>query len=111
MDIGNVSITAPANGSIHILLTGNAYMRNNNTVLLGIGTFSSGVNLDYAYGGVFSGGSGTEDTRYSLNAQAVTNATQGITYTFYATTYRSFDDHQRIQMTNVKLTAIFYATS
>ena len=108
---GNVSITAPANGTVHLLLTGTVYMRNNNTVYLGIGDRPTYYNLDYAYAGVFSGGSGLEAFRYSMTSQAVvTGLTQGNTYTFYMLTNRGHDSTDSIRFYNVWLTAVFYAT-
>jgi hypothetical protein len=110
MGIGNVSITAPVNGTVHLLLTGNVYMRNNNTVRLGLGTSSSSMDLHYGYAGIFNGGSGDEIVRYSLTSQAVVDVVEGETNTFYASALRWHDDSQQIYIGQIKLTAVFYAT-
>jgi len=110
MTLGNVTITAPANGVVHLILTGIVYMYNNNTVALGIGTAPLTTNLDYAYAGIWTGGSGTEQIRYSLTSQAIYNVVEGNKYTFHATAYRYKSDSYTIHLENVKLTAVFYAT-
>jgi hypothetical protein len=110
MDFLTTSLTAPANGSVTLLLTGYVDMLNNNTCLFGLGTMPSMFNLDYKHVGVWSGGSGEEYVFYSLTSQAVYNVIEGNTYTFYATIRRGINDQQKIGLRQSKLTAIFYAT-
>jgi hypothetical protein len=111
MNLGNVSITAPANGAVHLAVTGYAYLYNNNTVRLGLGTQPYYFDLDSTYAGVYSGGSGTERHYYSMTSQAVYNVMQGNKCTFYATAWRDmYNDAALMTLSNVKLIAVFLAT-
>ena len=111
LEIGNVTITAPANGSIHVTLTGYAQLRNNVTVYLGIGTTPTDNPEIFTRTGVELGGSGTEDLRGSMAVQWVYNATAGNTYAFYAVTsqYPSSDTGPKT-LYHCYMTAVFYAT-
>ena len=109
MEIGTVSITAPANGIVHLLLTGILYTYSNNSCYLDIANGTLSPSLDWTYSGMLDG-PGDERVRFSLTSQAVTNVTQGNTYTYYARCRRSRDDSQQLYLMQVKLTAVFYAT-
>jgi hypothetical protein len=110
MELGDVTITAPADGTVHLLLTGIVYFTtDDNTVFLGIGTSPTSYGLGYAYAGFWTG-PGTNMVRFSMTAQAVYDVTQGNTYTFYATARRNINDAQTISFYSVRLTAVFYAT-
>lgn len=107
-NIGNVAITAPANGSIHITLTGYAQMFKNNSCLFGIGSNPGLTNLDVTYAGTSTAGTTSEQTMYSLMSQAVVPVTEGNTYVFYASGYKwDFDDSAAMTLNSVKITAVF----
>lgn len=110
MELGDVTITAPADGTVHLLLTGNVYFdTDDNTAYLGIGTSPTSLGIGYAYAGFWTG-PGTSEPRLSMTTQAVYDVTEGSTYTFYAVADRGRNDDQYIRFTNVRLTAVFYAT-
>lgn len=107
-NIGNVAITAPVNGSIHITLTGYVQMFKNNSCLFGIGSNPGLTDLDVTYAGISTAGSTSEQTMYSLMSQAVVPVTEGNTYVFYASGYKwDFDDSAAMTLNSVKLTAVF----
>jgi hypothetical protein len=107
-NIGNVAITAPANGNIHITLTGYIQMYNNNSCLFGIGSNPLLTDLDVICVGVTTSGSTSQQAMYSLTSQAEISVTQGNTYTFYATAYRwNFDDSAAMTLDSVKMTVEF----
>lgn len=107
-NIGNVAITAPANGSIHITLTGYVQMFKNNSCLLGIGSNPGLTDLDVVCVGTSTAGSTSEQTMYSLMSQAVVPVTEGNTYVFYASGFKwDFDDSAAMTLNSVKITAVF----
>lgn len=109
MDSGTVSITAPVNGTVHLFLTAVLYTYKNNSCYIGIGSSPSSYSLDWTYSGMLDG-PGDERIRFSMTSQGVTNVTQGSTYTYYASCRRNLNDHQQLNLQQVKLTAMFYAT-
>ena len=107
-NIGNVAIKAPANGRIHITLTGYVQMFKNNSCLFGIGSKPGLTDLDVTYAGVSTAGSTSEQTMYSLMSQAVVPVIEGNTYVFYASGFKwDFDDSAAMTLNSVKLTAVF----
>ena len=107
-NLGGVTITAPANGIVHVTLTGYAQMYNNNTCLIGIGSNIGLTDLDVMDVGVSTAGSTDQQTMYSMTSQAVVPVTAGNTYTFYATAYRwGFDDAAIMSLNSIKMTAEF----
>ena len=107
-NIGNVAITAPTNGSIHITLTGYVQMFKNNSCLFGIGSNPGLTDLDVTYAGISTAGTTSEQTMYSLMSQAVVSVTEGNTYVFYASGFKwDFDDSAAMTLNSVKLTAVF----
>jgi hypothetical protein len=111
VNLGNVSITAPADGTVHLVVTGWVQMYNNNTVRFGLGTYPGSFDLGSIQDGVLYVGSTTELARHSLTAQAVYSVTEGNTYTFYATAWRqTYDDSPQMSLNQVYLTAMFFAT-
>jgi hypothetical protein len=107
-NIGDVSLTAPANGVIQVTLTGYVQMYFNNSCLLAIGSTPKGTELDLTCAGTTSPGATSQQTMYSLSTQAQIQATADITYTFYVTAYRwGFNDAASMTLNSVKLTAEF----
>jgi len=80
--LGNVAITAPTNGVVHILLTGDVYTDGNEAVIIGIANTTNSVNLGSTYVG-HPFGSTSESLRLSFTTQAIVNVVAGNTYTFY----------------------------
>ncbi len=107
-NIGNVAITAPSNGVVHITLTGFVQMYNNNTCLFGIGSSKMLYDLDLICVGVLTSGSTSQQAMYSLTSQAEVSVMAGNTYTFYATAYRlNSEDSAMMTLDSVKMTAEF----
>lgn len=110
MNFGSVSLTAPANGSVHIMLTGFATIRANQSCYIDLGTTPTGYDLNTVIVGVASGGSETEQLYCGFAVQAVVPVTVGNEYTFYANGQRRSGDSATINLDGVYLTAIFLAT-
>jgi hypothetical protein len=111
MNFGQVSITAPENGVVHIVLTGYATIRANQSCFIGLGTTPTIYDLNTVIVGVDSGGSETEVLYSGFANQAVVPVTAGNTYTFYANAQRVSDlDSALISLDGVYLTATFLAT-
>jgi hypothetical protein len=107
-DLGDVSITAPANGTVRVLLTGYAQIYNNNSCLFGIGSSPKATDLDVLNVGTPTFGSTSEQTMFSMTSQAEIQVTAGNTYTFYASAVRwSFDDNAPMTLNSIKITAEF----
>ena len=107
-----VSLTAPANGVIHLIATANCEINGNHTILqFGLGNNSTTTNIRNVYVGLVDNlASSSSFTEWGPTAQATVNATSGITYQFYALAYRWSGSTDRIHIYNMDLTAIFYAT-
>ena len=110
--IGNVTLTAPANGTIIITLNvGYVDMYNNNSCVLYLGTSPGGNNLDICAHGSRNPSSTTELVYFDMTAQATYKVTAGNEYTFYATTTRYFGgDNAIMSLNNINLIAAFSAT-
>ena len=103
----HTSITAPANGVIHVLLTGDIYPDGDEAMNVGIGDTSGSTNLATTYVG-HPFGSTAESFRLSITTQAVVAATAGNTYTFYASGTLVIGSTS--VSTTTRLTAVFYPT-
>ena len=110
--LGNVSITAPANGRILIVVTGELYLQcNNNTATLGLSTSPTTFGLARSTAGVTGAGPVTASGYYSMTVQATYYVYTGNTTTFYANAWReTYNDQPVVQLENVYLTAWFSAT-
>ena len=110
--IGNVSITAPANGTVIITLNvGYVDMYFNNSCVLYLGTSAGGNNLDICAQGSRTPGPTYEQVYFDMTAQAAYNVTAGNKYTFYASATRYFgDDYSLMSLSNIHLIAAFSAT-
>ena len=108
--IGNVTITAPVNGKVHVTLSGWAWMYNNDSCTLGIGLAPD------EYRGRFTVDGGNVDNNYnsilwsSLTVQLTYDMTAGSKQSFYATPVKNFGGSLPMFIHDVTLTAIFYAT-
>ena len=110
-NLAHVDLTAPANGYVHLTLTALARTGGDSTaVVLGLGTTIASTDLYYTYAGVTEG-TGNLYTLWPITAQAVVPVTQGNSYTFYATGYKSpVSDAQSVYLWYPYLTAVFIPT-
>jgi hypothetical protein len=114
-NFGNVTITAPANGTIYLIATATAYLYGNQTRLdFGIGNRTDIIqrNLCYTSVGWYEATMpySTDYVDMSLTTQCIVQVYQGITYTFYATVQRSSSGTASINLLHENLVAVFYAT-
>jgi hypothetical protein len=110
--IGNVSLVAPATGTVIVTPNvGYVDMYNNNSCVLYLGTSPGGNDLDICARGSRNAGSTTEQVYFDMNAQAAFNVTVGNKYFFYATANRYFGgDNSVMYLNNIHLIAAFSAT-
>ena len=113
--IGNVTITAPANGVVIVTLNvGYVDMYYNNSCALYLGTSptSPGWNdLDICIRGTRTPGSTDERVYFDMTAQASYDVLAGNKYTFYATATRYYGyDNSIMYLSNIHLIAAFSAT-
>jgi len=110
-NLAHVDLTAPANGYVHLTLTALARTGGDSTaVILGLGKTIASTDLYYTYAGVTEG-TGTLYTLWPITAQALVPVTQGNSYTFYATGYKSpTSDAQSVYLWYPYLTAVFIPT-
>jgi len=111
MNLANVTITAPADGYVHLTLTALARTGGDSTaVILGLGTTINSTDLYYTYAGVTEG-TGNLYTLWPLTAQAVVSVTEGNSYAFFATGYKSpTAAAQSVYLWYPSLIAVFYPT-
>jgi len=110
--IGNVTITAPANGVVTVTLNvGYVEMYYNNSCALYLGTSPGSNDLDICIHGTTTPGPTDERVFFDMTAQAAYNVIVGNKYTFYATAsrYYGFDDSIMF-LSNIHLIAAFSAT-
>lgn len=110
--IGDVTITAPANGVVIVTLNvGYVQMCNNNTCGIYLGTGPLGNNLDICYQGTDSYGPTDERVTFDMTAQGTHTVTSGNKYTFYATAFRyNSNDNSAMYVNSIRLIAVFLAT-
>ena len=113
--IGNVTITAPANGVVIVTLNvGYVDMYYNNSCALYLGTSptSPGWNdLDISIHGTRTPGPTDERVYFDMTAQAAYSVMAGNKYTFYATASRYYGyDNSIMFLSNIHLIAAFSAT-
>ena len=111
MSISFVTITAPANGVVLVTYSvGDVYMRNNNTCVLTLGTYSLGQNLATSAHGTSNTAPTTEYVHFDISAQAAYNVTAGNKYTFCAGAFKLYSGTSPISLNDIHLTATFCAT-
>jgi hypothetical protein len=113
--IGNVTITAPANGVVIVTLNvGYVDMYYNNSCGLYLGTSPTSPgwnNLDICTHGSRTPGPTDERVYFDMTAQAAYPVTSGNKYTFYATALRYYGpDNAPMYLNNIHLVAAFLAT-
>ncbi len=110
--IGNVTITAPANGVVVVTLNvGYVDMYNNNSCVLYLGTTPGGNTLDVCSHGARYLPATTQQVYFDMTAQAAYTVTSGTKVTFYATATRYFGlDDAPMYLNNIHLIAAFLAT-
>ena len=113
--IGDVTITAPANGVVIVTLNvGYVQMYYNNTCGLYLGTSPTSPlwnNLDICYRGTNSYGPTDERVSFDMTAQGTYAVTSGNKYTFYATALRyNTNDNSAMYANSIRLIAVFLAT-
>ncbi len=113
--IGNVTITAPANGAVIVTLNvGYVDMYYNNSCALYLGTSPTSpgwYDLDISIHGSQTSGPTDERVYFDMTAQAAYNVVAGNKYTFYATASRYYGyDDSIMFLSNIHLIAAFSAT-
>lgn len=110
-NLADVALTAPADGYVHLTLTALARTGGDSTaVVLGLGTTIASTDLYYTYAGVTEG-TGTQYTLWPITVQAVVPVSEGNTYAFFATGYKSpTSDAQSVYLWYPYLTAVFIPT-
>jgi hypothetical protein len=108
-NLANVTLTAPADGFVQLTLTALARTGGDDTaVVIGLGTTINSTDLYATYAGVTEG-TGTLYTLWPITAQAVVPVTEGDSYTFFATGYKSpVSDVQSVYLWYISLIAAFY---
>jgi hypothetical protein len=113
--IGNVTITAPTNGTVILILNvGYVDMYYNNSCVLYLGTSPTSpgwYDLDISIHGTYTYGPTDERVYFDMTAQAAYNVVAGNKYTFYATASRYYGyDDSIMSLSNIHLIAAFSAT-
>lgn len=112
MDLGNVTLTAPVNGTVQVILTARATARNDSASMW-LTSNASGYN-GYAREGPAVNSALASDIIYcSLTTQGVYTVTEGNTYYFEARAWRQNnpnDDECYVYLYEIRITAVFYAT-
>ena len=113
--IGNVTITAPANGVVIVTLSvGYVQMYNNNSCALYLGTSPTSPNwndLDICYHGTTTYVPTNEQVWFDMTAQGAYTVTSGKKYTFYAFVLRYvMPDPSAMSVNSIRLIAAFSAT-
>ena len=108
-NLAHVTLTAPADGHVHLTLTALARTGGDSTaVVLGLGTTINSTDLYYTYAGVTEG-TGTLYTLWPMTAQAVVSVAEGNSYTFFATGYKNpLAAAQSVYLWYPSLVAVFY---
>jgi len=106
--IGNITITAPADGAVHVTLSGWVDCWGNNSYLAGIGRYPTSYDIFTVDGG---SPADPDNTAYcSLSVEYVYNVTAGSKTTFYALVTRNYYDTSTITFRDFFMTAVFCST-
>jgi len=112
MDLGNVTLTAPANGTVQVILTAQASARNDSATMW-LTSNATGYNGRTQEGPYVNGALAGEYFYCSLTTQGVYTVTEGNTYYFEARAWRQNnvnDDQCYVYLSYIRITAVFYAT-
>ena len=105
--VANVSLTAPANGSVLVSVSSWVVVYGDDSyVYLGVGVDDES-DVYYTWAGT-STGTGTQNVWYPMNAQAVFPVIEGTTYNFTTTSY--YGGNNGATMGGIYMTAVFYQT-
>jgi hypothetical protein len=111
-DLGNVTLTAPAAGTVHVVITASLISRNDSAYMW-LSSNATGYSGSVRAGASINGVAANEYGYYSLTAQGVYTVAANNHYYFKAYAYRqsNINDAQCYEyLSNVYITAIFYAT-
>jgi hypothetical protein len=112
-NLGNVSITAPANGTVMVTLTAYLYIRNDTGAMWLTSNATGYSGYTVAGPGNYNGATANENTVYSLMTQGVYSVTAGNKYYFNAQAWKNYNPNNLQSyglIYSVYITAIFYAT-
>ena len=105
-------LTAPANGTVQVILTATLTARNDSSSMW-LTSNATGYSGTAEAGGSINGATATEYIYYSLTTQGVYTVTAGNKYYFNAQAWRDYNmnDLQSYgSLQGVYITAVFYAT-
>jgi hypothetical protein len=121
--ICTVTLTAPANGFVHVIATAYYYGNGNNTIVyMGINnavsgnspnsttTITAGIQNSYPYGGSnYARLNYTNIQQYgSISSQWIADVKEGVTYTFYVSAYKDSYGTATTTLYNTYLVAEFF---
>jgi hypothetical protein len=112
MDLGDVMLTAPANGTVQVILTARAYARNDSASMW-LTSNASGYSGFTREGQEVNSALASDYIYCSLTTQGVYTVTEGNTYYFEARAWRQNnvnDDQCYVYLSYIRITAVFYAT-
>ena len=112
LGLGNVTLTAPANGAVHVMLTATA-MVNNDSATMWLYANATGYNGWTQEGPAVNSALASDMFYCSLTTQGVYTVTEGNTYYFEARAWRQSnpsDDQCFVYLYDIFMTAVFYAT-
>jgi hypothetical protein len=116
LNLGNVTLTAPANGIVQVIFT-SAILTRNDTCRMWLNSNATVAGLEGTgawAGGAVNGPTSSENTYYSLTAQGIYNVTAGNTYYFNAQIQRQYNFNELTAYCSIdtgRLTAVFYPTT
>ena len=111
-NLGNVTLTAPANGTIQVIITAQLIIRNDSCTMW-LNSNGTGYSGSTQTGTYVNGATANEYSYYSLTTQGVYTVTAGNTYYFNAQASRSFnvnDAQAYALLADIHITAFFSAT-
>ena len=105
--VANVSVTAPANGSVLVSVSAWVVVNGDDSyVYLGVNV-DNAPDVYYTWAGTNTG-TGTQNVWYPMSAQAVFPVIEGTTYNFTASSY--YGGSQSASMGGIYMTTVFYQT-
>jgi hypothetical protein len=111
-DLGNVTLTAPAAGTVQVIITASLISRNDSGYMW-LSSNATGYSGTARAGSVVNGITASENGYNSMTVQGVYSVTANNNYYFKAYAYRvsNYNDAQcYVYLSSVRITAVFYAT-